>query len=191
MIHLQVCWMLVRDGTGERLGLRQVRELMSKTADPDFVVTDLQGTTLQGEWFLSRCRCRNNGVKDLDCVGLGRDSKNIESRSPKEMSFQVTIHEMGLSGERSKEISDKPVDQQRMGQRRSLQGWRTCVVRGTGAKALKEYVLRNIKRCTKDKSYDKYLQSPTHSHPHFPRILFECLICWDTAMGEDGAHRAF
>lgn len=32
-------------------------------------------------------------MKDLDCVGLGRDSKNIESRSTKEMSFQVTIHD--------------------------------------------------------------------------------------------------
>lgn len=49
MIHLQVRWMLVRDGTGEKLGLKQVRELMSKTADSAFVVTDLQGTTFQGE----------------------------------------------------------------------------------------------------------------------------------------------
>ena len=46
-------------------------------------------------------------MKDLDCVGLGRDSKKIESRSTKEMSIQMTIPEMGLSGEGSKETSDR------------------------------------------------------------------------------------
>lgn len=47
MICLQIPWMQVEGWTGEEIGLIQEKELMCKTADPAFVITNLQGTTFQ------------------------------------------------------------------------------------------------------------------------------------------------